>query len=45
MLGTGAYVPGLASSAVPVLLLAPLIFMVSGFIAFSWGQVGAHSPL
>jgi Na+/H+ antiporter NhaC len=49
MLGTGAYVSGLASSAVPVLLLAPLIFMVSGFIAFSvgssWGTFAIMIPI
>ena len=49
MLGTGTYVSGLASSAVPVLLLAPLIFMVSGFIAFSvgssWGTFAIMIPI
>ena len=49
MLGTGTYVSGLASSAVPVLLLAPLIFIVSGFIAFSvgssWGTFAIMIPI
>ena len=37
-LGTGPYIAGLVSGNVPGLLLAPLVFVVSAFIAFSVGS-------
>lgn len=49
LLGTGPYVAGIASAAVPELLLAPLIFLVSAFIAFSvgssWGTFAIMIPI
>lgn len=48
-LGTGAYVAGVAGAAVPEFLLAPLLFLVSGFIAFSvgssWGTFAIMIPI
>ena len=49
LLGTGPYVAGLAGAAVPAVLLAPLVFLVSGFIAFSvgssWGTFAIMIPI
>ena len=49
LLGTGPYVAGIASAAIPHLLLAPLIFLVSAFIAFSvgssWGTFAIMIPI
>lgn len=49
LLGTGPYVAGVAGAAVPVFLLAPLIFIVSAFIAFSvgssWGTFAIMIPI
>lgn len=49
LLGTGAYVAGVASATVPEFLLAPLIFLVSSFIAFSvgssWGTFAIMIPI
>ncbi|QDV07222.1 Malate-2H(+)/Na(+)-lactate antiporter [Planctomycetes bacterium Poly30] len=49
LLGTGTYVAGVASATVPVFLLAPLIFLVSSFIAFSvgssWGTFAIMIPI
>jgi len=49
LLGTGPYVAGIASAAVPEFLLAPLVFIVSAFIAFSvgssWGTFAIMIPI
>jgi len=49
LLGTGAYVAGVAGAAVPEFMLAPLLFLVSGFIAFSvgssWGTFAIMIPI
>lgn len=48
-LGTGPYVAGVVGAAVPEPLLAPLIFLVSAFIAFSvgssWGTFAIMIPI
>jgi tetracycline resistance efflux pump len=48
-LGTGVYVAGLVGDAVPVFLLPPCLFLVSGFIAFSvgssWGTFSIMLPI
>ena len=49
LLGTGPYVAGVAGANVPVIFLAPLVFLVSGFIAFSvgssWGKFAIMIPI
>ena len=49
MLGTGSYVAGIVSGNVPGILLAPLVFLVSAFIAFSvgssWGTFAIMIPI
>ncbi len=49
LLGTGPYVAGVVGAAVPEPLLAPLIFLVSAFIAFSvgssWGTFAIMIPI
>jgi len=49
LLGTGVYVANFVGEAVPVPLLAPLIFLVSAFIAFSvgssWGTFAIMIPI
>ena len=49
MLGTGVYVAGVVGDTVPGPLLAPLIFIVSAFIAFSvgssWGTFAIMIPI
>lgn len=49
LLQTGPYVAGIASATVPEFLLAPLIFIVSAFIAFSvgssWGTFAIMIPI
>jgi len=49
LLQTGPYVAGIAGAAVPDFLLAPLIFLVSSFIAFSvgssWGTFAIMIPI
>lgn len=49
LLGTGPYVAGVAGAAVPAFMLAPLIFIVSAFIAFSvgssWGTFAIMIPI
>lgn len=48
-LGTGIYVAGVVGDAIPGPLLAPLIFIVSAFIAFSvgssWGTFAIMIPI
>ena len=48
-LGTGVYVANLVSGNIPPLLLAPLVFLVSAFIAFSvgssWGTFAIMIPI
>ncbi|MDX1517342.1 MAG: Na+/H+ antiporter NhaC family protein, partial [Woeseiaceae bacterium] len=48
-LGTGIYVAQAVSGNVPAVLLAPLVFMVSAFIAFSvgssWGTFAIMIPI
>jgi tetracycline resistance efflux pump len=48
-LGTGTYVAGVVGDTLPGLLLAPLIFIVSAFIAFSvgssWGTFAIMIPI
>ncbi len=48
-LGTGAYVAGIVGNTIPGPLLAPLIFIVSAFIAFSvgssWGTFAIMIPI
>jgi Na+/H+ antiporter NhaC len=49
LLGTGDYVANLAGANIPVLFLAPLIFLTSSFIAFSigssWGTFAIMIPI
>ena len=49
LLGTGAYVARLAQDNIPFFLLLPLLFLISGFIAFSigssWGTFAIMIPL
>jgi len=49
LLGTGPYIAGIAQASVPVVLLAPLIFFCSAFIAFSvgssWGTFAIMIPI
>jgi Na+/H+ antiporter NhaC len=49
LLGTGPYVAGVAGATVPQFMLAPLIFLVSAFIAFSvgssWGTFAIMIPI
>ena len=49
LLGTGPYVAGVAGATVPAFMLAPLIFLVSAFIAFSvgssWGTFAIMIPI
>jgi tetracycline resistance efflux pump len=49
LLGTGPYVAGVVGPAVPAYMLAPLIFLLSGFIAFSvgssWGTFAIMIPI
>lgn len=49
LLETGRYVAGIAGATVPEVLLAPLIFLVSAFIAFSvgssWGTFAIMIPI
>ena len=49
LLQTGAYVAGIAGATVPEFMLAPLIFVVSAFIAFSvgssWGTFAIMIPI
>ena len=48
-LGTGVYVANLVSGNIPSVLLAPLVFLVSAFIAFSvgssWGTFAIMIPI
>jgi Na+/H+ antiporter NhaC len=48
-IGTGPYVAALVGDAIPVPLLAPLVFLVSSFIAFSvgssWGTFAIMIPI
>jgi|TARA_B110000459_G_C16620595_1_gene501414 Na+/H+ antiporter NhaC len=48
-LGTGPYVASIAGANVPDIFLAPLVFLVSGFIAFSvgssWGTFAIMIPI
>ena len=49
LLGTGPFIAGVAGATVPHVLLAPLIFVVSAFIAFSvgssWGTFAIMIPI
>ena len=49
LLGTGAYVAQLVQQSIPMALLLPLLFIISGFIAFaigsSWGTFAIMIPL
>jgi Na+/H+ antiporter NhaC len=49
LLGTGNYVAGVVGDNVPVILLAPLVFLTSAFIAFSvgssWGTFAIMIPI
>lgn len=49
LLGTGAYIAQLVEQSIPLLLLLPLLFLISGFIAFSigssWGTFAIMIPL
>jgi Na+/H+ antiporter NhaC len=49
LLRTGDYVAGLVGANIPVILLAPLIFLTSAFIAFSvgssWGTLAIMIPI
>ena len=49
LLGTGPYIAGVAGATVPEFLLAPLLFLVSAFIAFSvgssWGTFAIMIPI
>lgn len=49
LLGTGAYVAQLAQETIPTAILLPLLFILSGFIAFSigssWGTFAIMIPL
>jgi tetracycline resistance efflux pump len=48
-LGTGTYVANLVGESIPPYFLAPLVFLVSGFIAFSvgssWGTFAIMIPI
>jgi len=48
-LGTGVYVANLVSGNIPTVLLAPIVFLVSAFIAFSvgssWGTFAIMIPI
>jgi len=48
-LGTGVYVANLVSGNIPPVLLAPIVFLVSAFIAFSvgssWGTFAIMIPI
>jgi Na+/H+ antiporter NhaC len=48
-LGTGVYISGLMSDEVPMLLLAPLLFITAGITAFatgtSWGTFAILFPI
>jgi Na+/H+ antiporter NhaC len=48
-LGTGVYIAGVVGESIPGALLAPLIFIVSAFIAFSvgssWGTFAIMIPI
>ena len=49
LLGTGIYVAQLVQQSIPLALLLPLLFIISGFIAFSigssWGTFAIMIPL
>ncbi len=49
LLGTGAYVARLVQESIPLVLLLPLLFIISAFIAFSigssWGTFAIMIPL
>ncbi len=49
LLGTGVYVAQIAQNTIPAILLLPLLFLVSSFIAFSigssWGTFAIMIPL
>jgi Na+/H+ antiporter NhaC len=49
LLGTGNYVAGVVGQNVPAILLAPLVFITSAFIAFSvgssWGTFAIMIPI
>ena len=49
LLGTGAYVAQLVQQNIPLALLLPLLFIISGFVAFaigsSWGTFAIMIPL
>jgi tetracycline resistance efflux pump len=49
LLGTGPYLAGIASTAVPQVFLAPLVFLVAGLVAFSvgssWGTFAIMIPI
>lgn len=49
LVGTGPYLAGIASTSVPQVLLAPLVFLVAGLIAFSvgssWGTFAIMIPI
>ena len=49
LLGTGVYVAGIVQDTIPVSMMLPLLFIVSGFIAFSigssWGTFAIMIPL
>ncbi|MBT5796906.1 MAG: C4-dicarboxylate ABC transporter [Porticoccaceae bacterium] len=49
LLGTGVYVAQLVQQSIPLALLLPLLFIISGFIAFaigsSWGTFAIMIPL
>jgi tetracycline resistance efflux pump len=49
LLGTGVYVAQLVQQSIPMALLLPLLFIISGFIAFaigsSWGTFAIMIPL
>jgi Na+/H+ antiporter NhaC len=49
LLGTGVYVAQLVQATIPLALLLPLLFIISGFIAFSigssWGTFAIMIPL
>lgn len=49
LLGTGVYVAQLVQESIPLALLLPLLFLISGFIAFaigsSWGTFAIMIPL
>jgi len=49
LLGTGVYVSNIVGATLPVILLAPLIFLSSSFIAFSigssWGTFAIMIPI